>query len=109
MPGIPEMGEVWGPANAALELSLTGKQAPQAALDNAETDQDADRSHAGQQSVIPVKSQNGRGTSRFQKESCVIINPSENFAERAAQGAMRGAACCWLSCRVLASFIIASG
>ena len=24
-----------GPANAALELSLTGKQAPQAALDNA--------------------------------------------------------------------------
>ncbi|ONG05785.1 cyclodextrin-binding protein [Klebsiella pneumoniae] len=35
MPGIPEMGEVWGPANAALELSLTGKQAPQAALDNA--------------------------------------------------------------------------
>ena len=26
MPGIPEMGEVWGPANAALELSLTGKQ-----------------------------------------------------------------------------------
>ena len=36
MPGIPEMGEVWVPANAALELSLTGKQAPQAALDNAE-------------------------------------------------------------------------
>ncbi len=35
MPGIPEMGEVWGPANAALELSLTGKQAPQAALDAA--------------------------------------------------------------------------
>lgn len=34
MPGIPEMGEVWGPANAALELSLTGA-APQAALDNA--------------------------------------------------------------------------
>lgn len=34
MPGIPEMGEV-GPANAALELSLTGKQATQAALDNA--------------------------------------------------------------------------
>lgn len=33
MPGIPEMGEVWGPANAALELSLTGKQEPQAALD----------------------------------------------------------------------------
>ena len=36
MPGIPEMGEVWGPANAALELSLTGKQEPKAALDNAE-------------------------------------------------------------------------
>ncbi|WP_029591465.1 extracellular solute-binding protein [Franconibacter pulveris] len=36
MPGIPEMGEVWGPANAALELSLTGKQAPKAALDGAE-------------------------------------------------------------------------
>ncbi|WP_354691428.1 extracellular solute-binding protein [Phytobacter sp. RSE-02] len=35
MPGIPEMGEVWGPANAALELSLTGKQEPQAALDAA--------------------------------------------------------------------------
>lgn len=35
MPGIPEMGEVWGPANAALELSLTGKQDPQAALDAA--------------------------------------------------------------------------
>jgi arabinogalactan oligomer/maltooligosaccharide transport system substrate-binding protein len=36
MPGIPEMGEVWGPANAALELSLTGKQDPKAALDSAE-------------------------------------------------------------------------
>ncbi|MEH4626812.1 extracellular solute-binding protein [Phytobacter diazotrophicus] len=35
MPGIPEMGEVWGPANAALELSLTGKQEPQTALDAA--------------------------------------------------------------------------
>ena len=35
MPGIPEMGEVWGPANAALELSLTGKQEPKAALDSA--------------------------------------------------------------------------
>lgn len=35
MPGIPEMGEVWGPANAALELSMTGKQAPKDALDNA--------------------------------------------------------------------------
>ncbi len=28
-------GKCGGPANAALELSLTGKQAPQAALDNA--------------------------------------------------------------------------
>ena len=36
MPGIPEMGEVWGPANAALELSLTSKQDPKAALDGAE-------------------------------------------------------------------------
>lgn len=36
MPGIPEMGEVWGPANAALELSLTGKQEPKAALDSAQ-------------------------------------------------------------------------
>lgn len=36
MPGIAEMGEVWGPSNAALELSLTGKQDPQAALDGAE-------------------------------------------------------------------------
>lgn len=35
MPGIPEIGEVWAPANAGLELGLTGKQAPQAALDNA--------------------------------------------------------------------------
>lgn len=35
MPGIPEMGEVWGPANAALELSMTGKQPPKDALDNA--------------------------------------------------------------------------
>ncbi len=31
---FPRWGSV-GPANAALELSLTGKQAPQAALDNA--------------------------------------------------------------------------
>lgn len=30
------MGEVWAPANAALELSLTGKQDPKAALDSAE-------------------------------------------------------------------------
>lgn len=35
MPGIPEMQEVWGPANAALELSMTGKQPPKAALDDA--------------------------------------------------------------------------
>lgn len=35
MPGVPEMQEIWGPANAALELSVTGKQQPQAALDNA--------------------------------------------------------------------------
>ncbi|EJQ2007123.1 extracellular solute-binding protein [Cronobacter sakazakii] len=35
MPGIPEMGEVWAPANAALELSVTGKQEPKTALDNA--------------------------------------------------------------------------
>lgn len=35
MPSVPEMGEVWGPANAALELSVTGKQSPKTALDNA--------------------------------------------------------------------------
>ncbi|MEM6159630.1 extracellular solute-binding protein [Erwinia sp. P6884] len=35
MPGVPEMQEVWGPANAALELSATGKAEPKAALDNA--------------------------------------------------------------------------
>ncbi|AUH00276.1 cyclodextrin-binding protein [Prodigiosinella confusarubida] len=35
MPSVPEMQEVWGPANAALQLSMTGKQAPQAALDDA--------------------------------------------------------------------------
>ncbi|KOC88949.1 extracellular solute-binding protein [Winslowiella iniecta] len=35
MPGVPEMQEVWGPANAALELSVTGKQQPKAALDDA--------------------------------------------------------------------------
>ena len=35
MPGVPEMQEVWGPANAALELSVSGKQPPKAALDNA--------------------------------------------------------------------------
>ncbi len=35
MPGVPEMQEVWGPANAALELSVSGKQEPKAALDGA--------------------------------------------------------------------------
>jgi len=35
MPGVPEMQEVWGPANAALELSVSGKEEPKAALDNA--------------------------------------------------------------------------
>lgn len=35
MPGVPEMQEVWGPANTALELSVTGKQEPKEALDNA--------------------------------------------------------------------------
>lgn len=35
MPGVPEMQEVWGPANSALELSVTGKQQPKAALDDA--------------------------------------------------------------------------
>lgn len=35
MPGIPEMGEVWGPANAALQLIMTGKQSPKDALDSA--------------------------------------------------------------------------
>jgi maltose-binding protein MalE len=54
MPGIPEMGEVWGPANAALELSLTGKQPPQARSIMPKTDQDADRGYAGQQPVIAM-------------------------------------------------------
>lgn len=35
MPGVPEMQEVWGPANAALELSMTGKQQPEVALKEA--------------------------------------------------------------------------
>ncbi len=35
MPSIPEMNEVWGPANSALQLIATGKQEPKAALDNA--------------------------------------------------------------------------
>lgn len=68
MPGIPEMGEVWGPANAALELSLTGAMRRRPRLiTRGETDHDADRSDAGQQSVIHrhVKSPSGRGTSRL--------------------------------------------
>ena len=40
---------------------------------------------------------------------CVIINPSENIAESRGGTSCISAACCWLSCRVLASFIIASG
>ncbi|WP_105901737.1 extracellular solute-binding protein [Vibrio gangliei] len=35
MPSIPEMNEVWAPANSALQLIATGKQEPKAALDNA--------------------------------------------------------------------------
>ena len=35
MPSIPEMNEVWGPANSALQLIATGKQDPKNALDNA--------------------------------------------------------------------------
>ncbi len=35
MPSIPEMNEVWGPANSALQLIATGKQDPKDALDNA--------------------------------------------------------------------------
>ncbi|MGL6026258.1 MAG: extracellular solute-binding protein [Vibrio sp.] len=35
MPSIPEMNEVWGPANSALQLIATGKQAPKQALDSA--------------------------------------------------------------------------
>lgn len=35
MPSIPEMNEVWNPANNALQLIATGKQSPKAALDGA--------------------------------------------------------------------------
>ncbi len=35
MPSIPEMNEVWNPANSALQLVATGKQKPKAALDSA--------------------------------------------------------------------------
>jgi len=35
MPSIPEMNEVWGPANSALQLIATGKQEPKGALDSA--------------------------------------------------------------------------
>jgi arabinogalactan oligomer/maltooligosaccharide transport system substrate-binding protein len=35
MPSIPEMNEVWGPANTALQLIATDKQDPKGALDSA--------------------------------------------------------------------------
>jgi arabinogalactan oligomer/maltooligosaccharide transport system substrate-binding protein len=35
MPNIPEMGQVWGPMADALQLIVTGKQEPKAALDDA--------------------------------------------------------------------------
>lgn len=35
MPSIPEMSEVWVPINAALQLSVSGKQDPKEALDGA--------------------------------------------------------------------------
>lgn len=35
MPSIPEMNEVWGPANSALQLIATNKQDPKGALDAA--------------------------------------------------------------------------
>ncbi len=35
MPNIPEMQEVWKPAGDALQLVVTDKEAPKAALDNA--------------------------------------------------------------------------
>ncbi len=35
MPSIPEMGEVWGPIDAALQLVMTGKQGAKEALGNA--------------------------------------------------------------------------
>lgn len=35
MPSVPEMQEVWTPANSALQLSVTGKQDTKAALESA--------------------------------------------------------------------------
>ncbi|MCV5223115.1 cyclodextrin-binding protein, partial [Escherichia coli] len=35
MPSIPEMNEVWGPANSALQLIATNKQDAKSALDSA--------------------------------------------------------------------------
>lgn len=35
MPSIPEMNEVWNPANSALQLIATGKQSAKDALDGA--------------------------------------------------------------------------
>ena len=35
MPSIPEMSEVWGPIDAALQLSVTGKQDVKSALQGA--------------------------------------------------------------------------
>ncbi|WLD94860.1 extracellular solute-binding protein [Alkalihalobacillus sp. AL-G] len=35
MPNIPQMGQVWGPMASALQLIVTGKQEPKAALDEA--------------------------------------------------------------------------
>ena len=35
MPSVPEMGEVWSPANSALQLGVTGKQDVKAALEAA--------------------------------------------------------------------------
>ena len=58
--GHPWGGKSQGPANAALELSLTGKQDPKAALDSAEKPgPDANRSHAGQQPVIFCRRKTG--------------------------------------------------
>ena len=37
MPSIPEMNEVWGPVNTALQLIATDKQDPKSALDSAVT------------------------------------------------------------------------
>ena len=35
MPGVPEMQEVWGPANNGIQLGVTGKQPVDAALNDA--------------------------------------------------------------------------